>query len=140
MFGTMQRVRTAMMALCAAAVLTILGCGEGGPKQYTVSGTVTFDNEPVSEGRITFRKTSGDGKAFSADIKDGKYEIKTESGEMAVEVIASRIIPGKFDTSNPGEKNPIGEMYIPKRYNSETILKSKVESNMSDENFTLTSK
>ena len=46
---------------------------------------------------------------------------------MKVEIIASRP-SGKFDTSNPDEPpQPVGEMYIPAKYNAESSLTADVK-------------
>jgi hypothetical protein len=127
--------------LTACLALTAAGCGGGGdgPKLYSVSGKVTLDGEPVKEGRILFRMTGGNGRSYSAPITDGSYELKSEAGSAAVEITASRIIPGKIDKSN-GTPEPVGEMYIPKKYNSETTLKADVKESSNTIPFELTSK
>ncbi len=107
----------------------LAGCGseDTGPELYTVKGTVTFDGSPGDEGRIQFRHTEGDQKAYSADIKAGSYTIQTETGNASVEITASRPT-GEFDTSNPDDPpQPIGEMYIPAQYNSETTLTADIK-------------
>jgi hypothetical protein len=92
----------------------------------TVTGEVTFEGKPVETGRITFRKVEADKRAFSGEIKGGKYDVKAEPGKMTVEITASRP-SGKFDTSNPDdEPQPIGEMYIPEKYNTKTELTAEV--------------
>ena len=118
---------TLLLALLASITAVCLtGCGPSGPRLHPVAGTVTFDGEPVAEGRIQFRAVEGDQRAFSAVIENGDYELETAAGKMTVEITASRIVPGKFDESNPGEKVPVGEMYIPARYNSQTELTAEV--------------
>lgn len=129
-------------ALLLAAAMVLAGCGGGssGPPLYEVSGTVMFDGKPVEDGRIVFRKTDGDKRAFSGEIKEGSYELTTEAGKMEVVIRASRIIPGKFDNSN-GTPEPVGEMYIPAKYNSKTTLTKEVSDSGSNEfDFELTSK
>ena len=111
--------------LVGAALLAGCGGGTDGPPMHDVTGQVTFDSEPVKEGRILFRKLDGDRKSYSAEIKDGAYALATEGGKMAVEVTASRLIPGKFDNSN-GTPEPVGEMYIPAKYNAKTELVADV--------------
>lgn len=123
-------VRAAWAVVAAAAV----GCS-GGEKTATVTGKVTFEGEPVKEGRITF-KVGPTGKGFSAEIKDGTYTAQVEPGDAVVEITASRP-SGKFDTSNPGEKTPIGEMYIPGKYNTSSSLKETVKSGSNDISFAL---
>jgi hypothetical protein len=116
------------VALWLAVPLLLSGCSSEpeGPAMFTVTGTVNFDGAPVTDGRIQFRKADGDTKAFSGEIKDGSYSLETEAGKMTVEITASRPT-GKFDNSNPDDPpQPIGEMYIPAKYNSETTLTAEV--------------
>ncbi len=140
MTPTTNLTRRAVLALLPIALATLVGCGgEGGPKTYSVSGTVTLDGTPVSDGQITFRMAK-EGRRFTGAIKDGKYEVKAEPGDMSVEIVASRVVPGKFDKSNPGIDEPVSEMYIPKKYNSETTLTAKIDSSASLPPFELKSK
>ena len=119
----MCRLSAGFALLCAA----LAGCGSGdeGPILYPVSGLVLFDSQPLPEGRVVFRKRDGDQKAYSSEIKDGEYELHAEPGKMSVEVLASRPVPGKFDHSN-GTPEPVGEMYIPAKYNAKTTLEAEV--------------
>ena len=114
--------------LAGVTAVFLVGCSPAGIKLDPVSGTVTFDGEPVSDGRIQFRAVEGDQRAFGGKIEQGRYEVETAPGKMTVEITASRIVPGKFDESNPGEKTPVGEMYIPARYNSATELTAEIPS------------
>ncbi|WP_206028661.1 hypothetical protein [Thalassoroseus pseudoceratinae] len=123
-----------------AVLLATLGCGGApeGPAMFGVSGKVTFDGEPIEDGRITFRQTEPPRKAFSSEIVNGEYSLQAEAGAMEVRVIASRPIPGKFDNSN-GTPEPVGEMYIPKKYNDNTELTATVTDEGDNEfNFDLT--
>lgn len=121
---TIQRLHFSLLGL---SLLVLAGCGgETGPQRYPVKGDVTFEGEPVETGRITFRETEGDKRAFSGEIINGRYELQAEPGKMTVEIIASRPT-GKFDTSNPDdEPQPVGEMYIPEKYNTKTELTAEV--------------
>lgn len=119
-------------AFASALVLSTLalGCGgDGGPTLYNVSGTVSYDGKPIEQGRIQFRNTGSDGRAYSGEIKNGSYQLRSEAGTMQVEVIATRIIPGKFVKGQNGEPEPIpaAEMYIPAKYNSATKLTAEVK-------------
>jgi hypothetical protein len=116
------------VVLALAIPLLVSGCSSEpeGPAMFKVVGAVSFDGAPVADGRIQFRKADGDQKAFSGEIKDGKYSLEAEAGKMAVEITASRP-SGKFDNSNPDDPpQPIGEMYIPAKYNTETTLSAEV--------------
>ncbi len=129
---------TALLALLAMAGTTGCGSSGGGPKQYPVSGTVKFDGKPVESGQILFRAVAGDKRGYGGAITNGNYEMTAETGKMTVQITASRIIPGKFDeTSNPGSKEPVGEMYIPARYNTKTELTAEVQAKKNSIDFDL---
>lgn len=55
-------------AILIAVLLT--GCGE---TATTVSGTVTYNGEPVESGSISFRPVDGAGQSFATRIVDGAY-------------------------------------------------------------------
>jgi hypothetical protein len=118
-------VATSASLLALATFCVGCGGGETGPELFTVAGEVKFDGQPLQEGRILFRRTDGDQKAYAGEITNGAYEVTAEPGPMKVEIVASRLIPGKFDNSN-GTPEPVGEMYIPKQYNAETTLTANV--------------
>lgn len=94
---------------------------------HVVQGTVTFDGQPIEAGRILFRQTEGDGRAYSTEIVDGSYKLEVKEGPSEIAITASRLIPGKFDNSN-GTPEQMGEMYIPAKYNQKTELNALVTS------------
>lgn len=128
---SINRTGLTLAALTLAISLGVMGCGEMDPAgriTHTVSGSVSYDGKPVDEGRIQFRNMSGDGRAYSGEIKGGQYSVKCEAGSMKVEIIASRVIPGKTVVAEGGEKVPAREMYIPTKYNSQSTLTAEVKS------------
>lgn len=128
-----------MGAVLSLLAVMSVGCGggESGPALHHVTGDVTFDGAPVETGRIEFWKP--DGKAFGGDIKNGTYAVDSESGSMKVKITASRIVPGKFDKSNPDDPpQPVGEMYVPEKYNARTELTADVKEGSNSIPFTLT--
>ncbi|SFH58997.1 hypothetical protein [Planctomicrobium piriforme] len=108
--------------------LCISGCGSKAPQlpEYQVTGTVTFDGVPVDSGRILMREMGGSQRGYSGEIQAGQYLLKTGPGKMRVEITASRPVPGKFDNSN-GTPEPVGEMYIPKKYNDASELTAEIQ-------------
>jgi len=117
-----------MLGIVGYVAAGVTGCGGNtGPKMQKVSGKVTFAGEPVQDGQVVFKRAT-DQKEWSGMIKDGAYEVSCEAGDMKVEITASKVIEGKFDTtSNPGFKEPLRMMYIPKKYNTDTTLTAKVD-------------
>jgi hypothetical protein len=117
-----------MGVVVLVGVTSLIGCSSSstGPKTYPVSGRVTFAGAPVERGTILFRALSGDGRGYSGEISAGGYEVAVEAGEMRVEITASRAVPGKFSEANPGEREPVYEMYVPAKFNTDSTLRATV--------------
>ena len=132
-------IRTlSILAIPAILLIVIGGCTQE-LRMYKVTGTVTFDGEPVPIGNIQFVATDGVHGAEPGDIKNGKYELKAYEGSKRVEISAPKIIPGSKLRGAGGE--PVPEEYLPERYNASSELKATVKPD--DKNtidFTLTSK
>ncbi|WP_339729537.1 hypothetical protein [uncultured Gimesia sp.] len=128
---TLKRFKSDFFALCLLSICMLTGLsgcgGETGPKKYSVSGKVTFNGEPVPSGEILFRPEEGQGNRDAGRILDGAYEIESLPGNKVVEITAYRESKTKFDESNPGERTPIQEQYIPENYNQKSELKFEVK-------------
>ena len=64
---------------------SLVGCGQRGPKRYSVSGEVTFEGAPVVDGMIMFTPDSRKGNTGPqgyAIIKDGKYGTDKKHGVL----------------------------------------------------------
>jgi hypothetical protein len=76
----------AMLALCCVLGLAgVVGCGGStdGPKRYAVSGSVTFQGQPVPKGFITLEPDSdrgNSGPGGGTEIVNGKYDTKVAAG------------------------------------------------------------
>jgi hypothetical protein len=75
--------RTIVVAL-AVAVGAVAGCSDDGPKRQRLSGSVTFDGQPIAYGDVVFtpdgaKKNSG--PQGIANIRDGKYDTAAEGGK-----------------------------------------------------------
>lgn len=122
-----ELLRLTRIAGLMGLALALVGCADSsnGPRLYGVAGEVTYDGQPIEKGTIKFTNT--DGRAYTGEITNGRYELKCESGKAKVEITGSRIIPGKFTEANPGEKEPAREMYIPAKFNAKTSLEVQIE-------------
>lgn len=142
MAGTWRRMLA--VGMCGATLLVLgAGCGGGsGLDLHPVSGTVTFDGQPVEDGYITFRAQSGDPRGFAGPIKQGKYTAETFAKPMKVSITAFRDVPGKFVQPAPDlPKEPAREQFIPARYNEATELQADIPSGGNKQlDFSLTSK
>lgn len=113
-----------VLAFLGVVCLFFTGCSNG-DGTVTVTGTVQFDGKPLPHGEVLFRKADGDKKGFGGRVLDGKYEIAVEPGNMTIEVLAVRAVPGKFVVVGDVEE-PVMEMYIPAKYNTATTLTAEI--------------
>ncbi|WP_232100785.1 hypothetical protein [Gimesia fumaroli] len=107
----------------------MMGCGGGeeGPKQFTVTGTVTLDGQPIPEASILFKDPSGKNKSYFAGVKDGAYSTKIEAGKRKVLITANRPSKDKMVMNAEGTgKEPAMEQYLPAEYNEKSTLEIDV--------------
>ncbi|HWL09285.1 MAG TPA: hypothetical protein VNQ76_12835 [Planctomicrobium sp.] len=126
---------TTLIPMILVSVTSNLGCQQstvGGRPAVEVSGTVTFDGDPIEIGTLFMESDDAEQRGFSAPIKNGTYSIQVEPGPKKVQITASRPIPGRVQiVSGPDgmapQELPVYEMYIPEKYNSKTELRFQVE-------------
>ena len=120
------------------------GCAdENAAGRFVLSGTVTYDGQPVTNGTIELFPADGNtGKPAGAEIIDGRYEMQRtlgpELGNYKVVILASRP-SGRRVPADEGssEMVDIPEQYIPAIYNTRTTLKTEVSGDQADLNFDL---
>lgn len=133
-------------APCIMLVLTGMvsgGCGSGSTR-VEVSGTVTMDGLPMSEGTILFVPLNEHGIRVGSPIKDGNYEVPAEKGpqrgEHRVEITWERptgkILPSKDIEI---QRQEIVQM-VPAKYNKDSTLKVNIEGSTNSFDFDLESK
>ena len=118
--------------LALGLALVAAGCSTG-PRHMRVWGTVTYQGEKVTQGRIEFVPADGtDGPTTGGVITDGSYDVPREVGPRAggvyrVELRASRNT-GKTepDPKNPGARIPVYAPLFPPQYNTGSVLKVTV--------------
>ena len=57
---------------CVALMVTLVGCGASHPPLTIVTGTVTYDGEPLADATVAVMPDGGDGTAKPADGKTDK--------------------------------------------------------------------
>ena len=136
MLNRLSSANWGMLLIAGVMIASAVGCGAGNGA-VMVSGTVTYQSQPVEAGEIIFIPADTNLPSVAGKIEQGKYTCEVPKGENQVSVTAFREVPGKFDTSNPGQKNPLMEMYSPQKYNSKSELKVAVDAPKDDLNFQL---
>ena len=120
------------VALCLA-VLGLAGCGG---ERVPVSGSVSYNGDPVDNGSISFlADSSAGGEAVNAggDIKDGKYSIQAargpKAGKYKVEITwnkkTGRMVPTPGDAAVP---MPETKQVLPPKYNKQSQLTADITS------------
>lgn len=100
------------MIAASLLIMVIAGCGgDSGPPRYDVSGTVTYNGQPVPEGVISFRpdgSKGNEGPAANANIIDGKYDTSV-AGKGTVGGAHVVIIRGFDGEARPDDELPHGK-------------------------------
>jgi hypothetical protein len=110
--------------LLSIAVVFFCSCGPSDAELYKVSGTVSFDGQPVEKGTVVFEPVdSVPGNSAGGEIHNGVFTLQSRQGKKKVSIRATRPIPGKW---NAVMKVPAIQQYIPAEYNSKTTLTAEV--------------
>ena len=124
-------VRPQTRAAYALLIAASLGCSSDGTVE--VSGTVTWDGQPVPQGDIMFASLDPHIRAAAGKIVDGQYVFRCLPGEKRVEIRSYRLTNR---TTEQGNRE--GQMFVPKHYNYESTLTANVTSDGENEfNFPL---
>ncbi len=115
-------LRALLFPLASVLLLTLAGCGGDGPRQYQVTGSVTFDGQPIEQGEIRFMPTEAGGTPYAGAIANGKFECKVTEGQKRVEISATREAPTPAPDGLPNYVS-----YIPEEYNTQSTLTAEVK-------------
>jgi hypothetical protein len=92
----MAWVWPAVLALAAA------GCADS---TASVSGTVTYDGQPVGNGMVTFLPADGKGPSAGGKIADGRYTVDgLTPGPKVVQVVAVKAVPFARSTEEMAQR------------------------------------
>ena len=97
-------VSTAVFVL---ALLSVIGCGDGGPKIVTVSGQATYKQKPIERLILTFSPASGRPSTAMTDA-NGKFELVYE-GERKGAQVGTHTVTIEYRAKDPGEEMDILE-------------------------------
>jgi hypothetical protein len=102
----------------AVLVAAVAGCG----RRAEVSGTVTLDGVPVTNGVVTFTPRSAGASAYAAINADGRYTAQTGAsvglapGDYVV-TVAANLPAGEGGPTGPGQySDGISPLSTPQRY------------------------
>ena len=124
------RVRWSVTCVIVAwFVVVFSGCGSDDPlNRQGLSGTVTFDGQPLANGTIEFQP-KGNGFGSGAMIENGEFLIPAAKGlppgDYIVRVSAAT---GKAEPEEaPGESDTLAVELIPPEFNTESGVRFTVK-------------
>lgn len=79
----MSRVLSAAVACCLVGMI-VVGCGPKGPELGSVTGKVTLDGNPVTNGLVTFVPVGGGRPATGKTDENGQYVLVGVDGKGAL--------------------------------------------------------
>ena len=121
MFSSEQLIRFAGTMLVIAMPL-LAGCGGSGPRAVNVSGTVTFNGQPVPQGKIYFdpdTAAGNDGVQGFARIQEGAYDTRDTGKGIGGGAYRVRIIGATAGENGPA-KPLFGEYTVAVDFPQET--------------------
>lgn len=110
---------------CIVRLLLItLATGCGGDGKISVTGSVSWNGEPIEKGHVIFTPVDPTIGPDASTIENGTFAFRSATGEKRVEIFADRPV---------GEPDPVMqlqrfEQFIPTRYNELTELTATVAS------------
>ena len=116
------------LTLCALTLSGCFGGSQDGLERAVITGTISFDGQPLPEG-----------KAVQAIITNGVYSLEADQGPVVgankIMVNATRKT-GKFQNFD-GVKTEIMQQYIPAKYNADSTLRYEVKAGENTADFSL---
>ncbi len=120
MLGLLRRSLCALVVVSAATS----GCARG-PAVGTVTGDVSFENQPVQDGYVSFTPVDGNSQTAGASIVDGKFQAEqVPATKMKVELHGNKKTGKKikaYDTPESPVADEVVEL-IPPKYNVNSEL------------------
>ena len=130
-------------SLCGPALLAMfiatLAVGCGGDNLIAISGTVTFDGEPVERGTISFLPVDGLGPTAAAIITNGEYHTEVAPGEKRLEIHGYAKIGEQRPWGNDAPVEELFEEMLPPRYHDESMLRYDAQRSDATADFSLNS-
>jgi hypothetical protein len=128
----MTRRRNLNRMFCVFLVMVgSLGCADGRPRRYGVSGQVHWQGKLLDQGAITFLGENPALGTGGAMIQDGQYRIPAEQGLLAgrykVMITSGDAKNRVVDPDSPPGYLPVLKDRIQPKYNAQTVLTAEVK-------------
>lgn len=126
----MNKLRWALVVCCGLFLSGCQGQSYKGPKRYPLSGKITYDNEPVDAGNISFIPESGDQRVSGGNITAGVYTVTeadgANSGPYRVEIHWHKKTGRQFKDSGLNLLIDERKEGLPERFHAQSKLRVEV--------------
>lgn len=119
-------VRWLVLTLAVVGLFLTSGCSDGKAK---VTGSVTFDGQPVTSGVVTFVRKEGQLVREGAVITQGSFQAVLAPGTYQVELNGQKVSGTRKQKGFDGKDEvlEITEELFPDRYNLKTELVAEIK-------------
>ena len=130
MFSTKRWCRSLCLPVVGLSI-AVIGCGPTAPVRQEVSGTVTWDGEPLSLTSVVFRPQNSDGVGSTSELTSGQFRLTEEQGLTPglYDVVLLPIQPDleDYEALRQQGKMPLTGPEIPQRYQRRGALTAEVK-------------
>jgi hypothetical protein len=134
----MVRRLVLLMLLGLGGVVLGSGCGPG---TATIDGEVTVDGKPLEKGVISYTPADGNGAPVTAEVRNGRYEVRTVAGRKVVQISAPIVVGQRKEHKGPGAALiDITEESLPPSCNSKSELTFEATAGANTKNWAVESK
>ncbi len=132
----MKRASTYLMGclLLGSFFVATAGCSAGnGDGTMAVSGTVTFNGNPLETGKVILEPSEPGERPYAGSIHNGKFELNATPGKKIVRITATRLEdPRQLSaemkrTMEVGGAGTVPVQFIPTKYNRESELTVEID-------------
>lgn len=124
-------MRLSLLFVAGWLLVGFAGCkGSDAPDRYPVTGTASFQDQPIEKGTILLLPEDGNGRPDGGDIVNGEFQLQSTPGKKRVEIRANVEVETPEDQKQPAQLQMETRTYkeiIPPRYNSASELTAEVE-------------
>ena len=136
-----------VLAASCLSLLVLVGCGQPdykGPKRFPLSGNVTYDDEPIDFGSISFLPAGGEQRVSGGLIENGKYAVTEAQGANAgkhkVEIRWNKRTGKQKRDPDSGEMYDDRKEALPPRFHTDSELTAEVSAQNTKFDYHLKSK
>ncbi|QDV71286.1 hypothetical protein Poly24_50210 [Rosistilla carotiformis] len=117
--------------LSCVLTIAIAGCGPSEPSRQEISGSITWDGEPLSSTSIVFRSQGSGGQGVATEVTDGEFQVSSEQGPTPglYDVVLLPVQPEleDYEALRQQGKMPLTGPKIPHRYQHRGELTAEVK-------------